>query len=206
MRPLLTAPAHGLCREKAKELRQTIYDLEAEKFDLQEKFKQQKYEVSRRVTVWPLGWLVLLESEGSLWLSRHFLAFQPWGLPTSGLEAAAQPTEHARRGDQDAPGQASRRRWWWGPHRGRSCLLLTVMARGPSVGSRSCPPHPQASRALSPVGAAGSLSLASFSYRSTFSATGSMTTRKCEHPSSIPPCPLPHPSCFPGLPPLPPLL
>lgn len=51
VRPLLTAPAHGLCREKAKELRQTIYDLEAEKFDLQEKFKQQKYEVSHRVTV-----------------------------------------------------------------------------------------------------------------------------------------------------------
>lgn len=36
------------CREKAKELWQNIYDLEAEKFDLQEKFKQQKYEVS-----WP---------------------------------------------------------------------------------------------------------------------------------------------------------
>ena len=32
--------------EKAKELWQSIYDLEAEKFDLQEKFKQQKYEVS----------------------------------------------------------------------------------------------------------------------------------------------------------------
>ncbi|KAB0406587.1 hypothetical protein E2I00_010396, partial [Balaenoptera physalus] len=30
-------------REKAKELWQSIYDLEAEKFDLQEKFKQQKY-------------------------------------------------------------------------------------------------------------------------------------------------------------------
>lgn len=40
-----TLPA-GLCREKAKELWQSIYDLEAEKFDLQEKFKQQKYEVS----------------------------------------------------------------------------------------------------------------------------------------------------------------
>lgn len=36
----------GLCREKAKELWQSIYNLEAEKFDLQEKFKQQKYEVS----------------------------------------------------------------------------------------------------------------------------------------------------------------
>uniref|UniRef100_A0A8C9A5Q8 Troponin T, cardiac muscle n=1 Tax=Prolemur simus TaxID=1328070 RepID=A0A8C9A5Q8_PROSS len=35
-------------REKAKELWQSIYDLEAEKFDLQEKFKQQKYEVSWR--------------------------------------------------------------------------------------------------------------------------------------------------------------
>lgn len=35
-----------LCREKAKELWQSIYNLEAEKFDLQEKFKQQKYEVS----------------------------------------------------------------------------------------------------------------------------------------------------------------
>ncbi|NIG59355.1 troponin T, cardiac muscle isoform X7 [Pontoporia blainvillei] len=33
-------------REKAKELRQSIYDLEAEKFDLQEKFKQQKYEIN----------------------------------------------------------------------------------------------------------------------------------------------------------------
>lgn len=42
---LLTSLA-GLCREKAKELWQNIYDLEAEKFDLQEKFKQQKYEVS----------------------------------------------------------------------------------------------------------------------------------------------------------------
>uniref|UniRef100_G1KC36 Troponin T2, cardiac type n=1 Tax=Anolis carolinensis TaxID=28377 RepID=G1KC36_ANOCA len=33
-------------REKAKELWQNIHDLEAEKFDLQEKFKRQKYEVS----------------------------------------------------------------------------------------------------------------------------------------------------------------
>uniref|UniRef100_A0A8C2T6P3 Troponin T2, cardiac type n=1 Tax=Coturnix japonica TaxID=93934 RepID=A0A8C2T6P3_COTJA len=33
-------------RDKAKELWQTIRDLEAEKFDLQEKFKRQKYEVS----------------------------------------------------------------------------------------------------------------------------------------------------------------
>lgn len=33
-------------REKAKELWQSIHNLEAEKFDLQEKFKQQKYEVS----------------------------------------------------------------------------------------------------------------------------------------------------------------
>lgn len=33
-------------REKAKELWQSIHDLEAEKFDLQEKFKRQKYEVS----------------------------------------------------------------------------------------------------------------------------------------------------------------
>ncbi|KAI2520897.1 troponin T2, cardiac type, partial [Homo sapiens] len=32
-------------REKAKELWQSIYNLEAEKFDLQEKFKQQKYEI-----------------------------------------------------------------------------------------------------------------------------------------------------------------
>lgn len=36
----------GSCREKAKELWQSIHNLEAEKFDLQEKFKQQKYEVS----------------------------------------------------------------------------------------------------------------------------------------------------------------
>lgn len=43
------SPLHshcGSCREKAKELWQSIYNLEAEKFDLQEKFKQQKYEVS----------------------------------------------------------------------------------------------------------------------------------------------------------------
>lgn len=40
-------PHSGLSREKAKELWQSIYNLEAEKFDLQEKFKQQKYEVSR---------------------------------------------------------------------------------------------------------------------------------------------------------------
>ncbi|XP_014801809.1 PREDICTED: troponin T, cardiac muscle isoform X6 [Calidris pugnax] len=33
-------------REKAKELWQTIRDLEAEKFDLQEKFKRQKYEIN----------------------------------------------------------------------------------------------------------------------------------------------------------------
>ncbi|KAM7335980.1 hypothetical protein ACRRTK_004473 [Alexandromys fortis] len=33
-------------REKAKELWQSIHNLEAEKFDLQEKFKQQKYETS----------------------------------------------------------------------------------------------------------------------------------------------------------------
>ncbi|XP_030321306.1 troponin T, cardiac muscle isoform X1 [Calypte anna] len=33
-------------REKAKELWQTIWDLEAEKFDLQEKFKRQKYEIN----------------------------------------------------------------------------------------------------------------------------------------------------------------
>uniref|UniRef100_A0A8B9CM41 Troponin T2, cardiac type n=2 Tax=Anatidae TaxID=8830 RepID=A0A8B9CM41_9AVES len=36
-------------RDKAKELWQTIRDLEAEKFDLQEKFKRQKYEVSHQV-------------------------------------------------------------------------------------------------------------------------------------------------------------
>lgn len=36
----------GSYREKAKELWQSIHNLEAEKFDLQEKFKQQKYEVS----------------------------------------------------------------------------------------------------------------------------------------------------------------
>ncbi|XP_009318629.1 PREDICTED: troponin T, cardiac muscle isoform X2 [Pygoscelis adeliae] len=33
-------------RDKAKELWQTIHDLEAEKFDLQEKFKRQKYEIN----------------------------------------------------------------------------------------------------------------------------------------------------------------
>nr|XP_020638239.1 troponin T, cardiac muscle [Pogona vitticeps] len=33
-------------REKAKELWQSIHDLEAEKFDLQEKFKKQKYEIN----------------------------------------------------------------------------------------------------------------------------------------------------------------
>ncbi|KAM9369406.1 troponin T, cardiac muscle [Phaethornis superciliosus] len=33
-------------REKAQELWQTIWDLEAEKFDLQEKFKRQKYEIN----------------------------------------------------------------------------------------------------------------------------------------------------------------
>ncbi|XP_048354161.1 troponin T, cardiac muscle isoform X3 [Sphaerodactylus townsendi] len=33
-------------RDKAKELWQSIHDLEAEKFDLQEKFKRQKYEIS----------------------------------------------------------------------------------------------------------------------------------------------------------------
>lgn len=47
-RPYCPPPSAPLwpCREKAKELWQNIYDLEAEKFDLQEKFKQQKYEVS----------------------------------------------------------------------------------------------------------------------------------------------------------------
>ncbi|NWZ03801.1 TNNT2 protein, partial [Loxia curvirostra] len=33
-------------RDKAKELWQNIHDLEAEKFDLQEKFKRQKYEIN----------------------------------------------------------------------------------------------------------------------------------------------------------------
>uniref|UniRef100_A0A8D2N7H8 Troponin T2, cardiac type n=1 Tax=Zonotrichia albicollis TaxID=44394 RepID=A0A8D2N7H8_ZONAL len=37
-------------RDKAKELWQNIHDLEAEKFDLQEKFKRQKYEVSPRAS------------------------------------------------------------------------------------------------------------------------------------------------------------
>lgn len=41
-----SVPSH---RDKAKELWQTIRDLEAEKFDLQEKFKRQKYEVSHQV-------------------------------------------------------------------------------------------------------------------------------------------------------------
>ena len=45
---LSTPHPHSGRREKAKELWQTIYNLEAEKFDLQEKFKQQKYEAS-----WP---------------------------------------------------------------------------------------------------------------------------------------------------------
>lgn len=74
----------GLRREKARELWQSIYDLEAEKFDLQEKFKQQKYEASscrprpaprRRprspIPPGPVRWcspplpgLVLLEPEG----------------------------------------------------------------------------------------------------------------------------------------------
>lgn len=50
--PLLLHPSSTLTspisshRDKAKELWQTIRDLEAEKFDLQEKFKRQKYEVS----------------------------------------------------------------------------------------------------------------------------------------------------------------
>lgn len=47
--PLYGSSLHfcrGFCREKAKELWQSIHNLEAEKFDLQEKFKQQKYEVS----------------------------------------------------------------------------------------------------------------------------------------------------------------
>lgn len=47
-------PNSGLSREKAKELWQSIYNLEAEKFDLQEKFKQQKYEVSQCTCPRPL--------------------------------------------------------------------------------------------------------------------------------------------------------
>ncbi|XP_059687221.1 troponin T, cardiac muscle isoform X2 [Gavia stellata] len=51
-------------RDKAKELWQTIRDLEAEKFDLQEKFKRQKYEVSHKVLHElarpPYAWLLLL--------------------------------------------------------------------------------------------------------------------------------------------------
>uniref|UniRef100_A0A8B9TJI2 Troponin T2, cardiac type n=1 Tax=Anas platyrhynchos TaxID=8839 RepID=A0A8B9TJI2_ANAPL len=39
-------------RDKAKELWQTIRDLEAEKFDLQEKFKRQKYEVTSQGRCW----------------------------------------------------------------------------------------------------------------------------------------------------------
>lgn len=38
-------------REKAKELWQSIHDLEAEKFDLQEKFKRQKYEVRLNIDI-----------------------------------------------------------------------------------------------------------------------------------------------------------
>uniref|UniRef100_A0A8C9F5H7 Troponin T2, cardiac type n=1 Tax=Pavo cristatus TaxID=9049 RepID=A0A8C9F5H7_PAVCR len=58
-------------RDKAKELWQTIRDLEAEKFDLQEKFKRQKYEVSRQ-----LPWLSLAASPGKyrLHASHHTCA------------------------------------------------------------------------------------------------------------------------------------
>lgn len=45
----MLTPAGSSHRDKAKELWQTIRDLEAEKFDLQEKFKRQKYEVSHEV-------------------------------------------------------------------------------------------------------------------------------------------------------------
>lgn len=50
----------GVCREKAKELWQSIYNLEAEKFDLQEKFKQQKYEVSPTLQPRPHAMLLLV--------------------------------------------------------------------------------------------------------------------------------------------------
>ncbi|XP_073176142.1 troponin T, cardiac muscle isoform X1 [Lepidochelys kempii] len=52
-------------RDKAKELWQSIHDLEAEKFELQEKFKRQKYELEgcpwedrgwRPMEVAPVGW------------------------------------------------------------------------------------------------------------------------------------------------------
>lgn len=52
-------------RDKAKELWQTIRDLEAEKFDLQEKFKRQKYEVSCQ-----------LLSAGSPWLDLQLLIWE----------------------------------------------------------------------------------------------------------------------------------
>lgn len=65
-------------RDKAKELWQTIRDLEAEKFDLQEKFKRQKYEVSCEMNklhqlAHPLcAWLLLLlpiwETRWVVWL------------------------------------------------------------------------------------------------------------------------------------------
>lgn len=63
----------GLCREKAKELWQSIYNLEAEKFDLLEKFKQQKYEVSR------------------LCVAAHLPPAIAPGLPGSQKAAAGQP-------------------------------------------------------------------------------------------------------------------
>uniref|UniRef100_A0A8C4V9Q2 Troponin T2, cardiac type n=1 Tax=Falco tinnunculus TaxID=100819 RepID=A0A8C4V9Q2_FALTI len=71
-------------RDKARELWQTIRDLEAEKFDLQEKFKRQKYEVScevlRELAHPPRAWLLLLPAArcrglvgavlGRLWLRQ----------------------------------------------------------------------------------------------------------------------------------------
>lgn len=68
-------------REKAKELWQSIHELEAEKFDLQEKFKRQKYEVNLNLW-WNMSfffftapgsmqenWMLLLEL---IWKGGHF--------------------------------------------------------------------------------------------------------------------------------------
>ena len=216
---LLPTSFAGLCREKAKELWQSIYDLEAEKFDLQEKFKQQKYEVSGccpRPRWWPL--------------SPH----NPWGLsggaphpcggwcswslrvtgaeqtlpgvpalraPTSGLRkqlSALSPPE----GPLHRPGLL-----WSRGLTSDSAPSLPHAHLGPGRGSvvpatqmpgrrTACPPAPPTSPGhLGPRAGGAWATIPAVSFRSMFSETGSMTTRKCEclTPAFTPPRGLPAP-------------
>ena len=200
----------GLRREKARELWQSIYDLEAEKFDLQEKFKQQKYEASscrprpaprrRPRSPIPPG-----RSGGAPHPCRGWCS---WSLRVTGAEqtlprvpALRAPTSGLRQqlsalsppgGPLYKPGLL-----WSQGHTSDSAPSLPHAHLGPSVG-------PGRGRAVSGgrtwgggrgqgrwAGPGATGLLFALSFRSMFSGTGSMTIRKCEclTPASPPPPP-----------------